>query len=76
MWHRDQRITDLLPQVDATVYDIAVDGNHADQGHLNRTLPALWERVDELAGEARDAALIRYVSTDTEQSKERTVALL
>ncbi len=41
VWRRDRRFTDLLPRVDATVYDIAVGGHHADQRHLHRTLPAL-----------------------------------
>ena len=76
VWDRDRRFTDLLPRADGTVYDIAVAGHHNDQRHLHRTLPALRRRVAELAAEPRDAALIRYVSANTDQSRPRTVALL
>jgi hypothetical protein len=76
VWHRDRRFTDLLPRVDATVYDVAVGGHHDDQRHLYRTLPALRQRLEVLAAESRDAALIRYVSVNTGQSPPRTVALL
>jgi hypothetical protein len=76
VWRRDRRFTDLLPRVDATVYDIAVGGHHDDQRHLHHTLPAIRERLAALAAETRDPALIRYVSANTGQSQPRTVALL
>ncbi len=76
VWHRDRRFTGLIPRADGTVYDIAVAGHHDDQRHLHRTLPALRARLEEFASESRDAALIRYVSANTDQSRLRTVALL
>ena len=76
VWRRDRRFADLLPPVDATVYDIATSGHHDHQRHLQRTLPALRERLTELAADPPDEALIRYVSANTGQSRHRTTALL
>ena len=76
MWRRDLRFGDLLPGVDATVHDIAISGHHADQRSLLKTLPKLEKRLDEFAGESRDEALIRYVSANTGQSRQRTTRLL
>ena len=76
VWRRDLRFDDLLPDVDATVHDIATSGHHSDQRHLLKTLPKLRNRLDEFAGESRDEALIRYVSTNTGQSRQRTTRLL
>lgn len=76
VWHRDRRFTDLVPRVDSTVYDIALVGHHDDQRLLYRTLPALRARLEEVASDPRDEALIRYVSANTDQNRPRTVALL
>ena len=76
VWHRDRRFADLAPRVDATVYEIAVAGHHDDQRHLYESLPALGERLVELTAESRDAALIRYVSANTGQNRQRTTRLL
>ena len=76
VWRRDLRFRDLLPGVDATVHDIAISGHHADQPSLLKTLPKLEKRLDEFAGESRDEALIRYVSANTGQSRQRTTRLL
>ena len=43
---------------------------------LLKTLPKLEKRLDRFAGESRDEALIRYVSTNTGQSRRRTTRLL
>jgi len=76
VWRRDLRFGDLLPDVDATVHDIATSGHHTDQRHLLKSLPRLEKRLDEFAGESRDEALIRYVSANTGQSRQRTTRLL
>lgn len=76
VWRRDLRFRDLLPDVDATVHDIAISGRHSDQRYLLKTLPRLQERLDAFATESRDEALIRYVSTNTGQSWRRTTRLL
>ena len=76
VWRRDLRFRDLLPDVDATVHDIALSGHHTDQRYLLKTLPKLEKRLDKFAGESRDEALIRYVSTNTGQSRQRTTRLL
>jgi hypothetical protein len=76
VWRRDLRFGDLLPGVDATVYDIAISGHHTHQRHLLKTLPKLQKRLDKFAKESRDEALIRYVSTNTGQSRQRTTRLL
>jgi len=62
--------------VDATVHDIAISGHHSDQRSLLETLPKLEKRLDEFGRESRDEALIRYVSADTGQSRQRTTSLL
>jgi hypothetical protein len=76
VWRRDLRFRDLLPDVDATVHDIAISGHHTHQRHLLNTLPKLQKRLDEFARESRDEALIRYVATNTGQSRQRTTRLL
>ncbi len=76
VWRRDRRFGDLLPEVDATVHDIAISGRHSDQRSLVKTLPKLEKRLDAFARESRDEALIRYVSTNTGQSRQRTTRLL
>ena len=76
VWHRDRRFADLLPPVDATAFDILVDGRHDDQRRLCRTLPDLRERIVELSAEPAEAALIRYISVNAGHDRERTVALL
>jgi hypothetical protein len=76
VWRWDRRFTDLLPPVDATVYDIAMTGHHDHQRHLLRTFPALQQRLTQLAAEPPDEALIRYVSVNAGQSRQRTVVLL
>ena len=76
MWSRDLRFRDLLPDVDATVRDIAISGHHSDQRHLVKTVPELEKRLDKFARESRDEALIRYVSANTGQSRRRTTRLL
>ena len=76
VWRPDQRFRDLLPPIDATVYDIAMAGHHDHQRHLLGTLPALRQRLVQLAAESSDEALIRYVSVNTGQSRQRTVVLL
>ncbi len=76
VWRRDLRFGDLLPGVDATVHDIAISGHHSDQRSLLKTLPKLEKRLDKLGRESRDEALIRYVSTNTGQSRQRTTRLL
>jgi len=76
VWRRDLRFGDLLPDVDATVRDIAISGHHSDQRFLVKTLPELQKRLDEYGRESRDAALIRYVSANTGQSRQRTTRLL
>ncbi len=76
VWRRDLRFRDLLPGVDATVHDIATSGHHSDQRSLLKTLPKLEKRLDKFAKESRDEALIRYVSTNTGQSRQRTTRLL
>ena len=62
--------------VDATVHHIAVSGHHTDQRYLVKTLPKLQKRLDEYGRESRDEALIRYVSANTGQSRQRTTRLL
>ena len=76
VWRPDQRFGDLLPPTEATVHDIATNGHHDHQPHLLRTLPALRQRLAQLAAESSDEALIRYVSVNTGQSRQRTVVLL
>jgi len=76
VWRRDLRFRDLLPEVDATVHEIAISGHHTHQRHLLNTLPTLQKRLDKFARESRDEALIRYVSTNTGQSRQRTTRLL
>jgi hypothetical protein len=76
VWRRDRRFVDLLPPVDATVYDIAVGGYHDHQRHLQQTLPALRDRLAELSAETADQALVRYVATNTGRTRERTAILL
>ena len=76
VWRPDRRFRDLLPPTDATVYDIAMAGHHDHQRHLLGTLPALRQRLAQLAAESSDEALIRYVSVNTGQSRRRTVVLL
>ena len=76
VWRRDLRFGDLLPDVDATVHAIAISGHHSDQRSLLKTLPKLEKRLDEVARESRDEALIRYVSANTGQSRQRTTRLL
>ncbi|MCH8129880.1 MAG: hypothetical protein IIC70_08285 [Acidobacteria bacterium] len=76
VWRRDLRFRDLLPGVDATVHDIAISGHHTDQRSLLKTLPKLEKRLDRFARESRDEALIRYVSANTGQSRQRTTRLL
>ena len=76
VWRPDRRFRDLLPPTDATVYDIATIGHHDHQRHLLGTLPALRQRLAQLAAEPSDEALIRYVSVNTGQSRKRTVVLL
>ena len=76
VWRRDLRFKDLLPAVDSTVRDIAVSGQHNDQHRLLETLSELEERIDTYSTEIRDEALIRYVSSNTGQSRERTLRLL
>ena len=76
VWRPDQRYRDLLPPTNATVYEIATNGHHDHQRHLLRTLPALRQRLAQLAAESPDEALIRYVSVNTGQSRQRTVVLL
>ena len=41
-----------------------------------KPLPKLEKRLDEFARESRDEALIRYVSANTGQSRQRTTRLL
>ena len=76
VWRRDLRFGDLLPGVDATVHDIAISGHHSDQRYLLKTLPELEKRIDVFGRESRDEALIRYVSANTGQSRQRTTSLL
>ena len=76
MWHQDRRFEDLLPPVDATAFDILVDGRHDHQRWLRRTLPDLRERVAELSAEPAEAALIRYISINAGHNRKRTIALL
>ncbi|MCZ6663152.1 MAG: hypothetical protein O6951_09565 [Actinobacteria bacterium] len=76
VWRLDLRFRDLLPEVDATVHDIAISGHHSDQRYLVKTLPKLQKRLDKFAKESRDDALIRYVSANTGQSRQRTTRLL
>jgi len=76
VWRPDRRFTDLLPPVDATVYDIAMTGRHDHQRHLLRTCPALQQRLTQLAAEPPDEALIQYVSVNAGQSRQGTVVLL
>ncbi len=76
MWRRDLRFGDLLPDVDATVHDIAISGHHTHQRQLLETLSKLEKRLDEFGKESRDEALIRYVSTNTGQSRQRTTRLI
>lgn len=76
VWRPDRRFRDLLPPTDATVYDIAANGHHDHQRHLLRALPDLRQRLAQLAAESPDEALIRYVSVNTGQSRQRTVVLL
>ncbi len=76
VWRRDLRFGDLLPEVDATVHAIAISGHHTHQRHLLKTLPNLEKRLDKFRRESRDDALIRYVSTNTGQSRQRTTRLL
>ena len=76
VWRRDLRFKDLLPAVDSTVHDVAVAGHHDDQRRLLETLPELQQRLDTYSQESRDEALIRYVSSNTGQSRERTLRLL
>lgn len=76
VWRRDKRFVDLLPPVDATVYDIAVGGYHDHQRHLQQTLPALRNRLAELSAEAPDEALMRYVAINTGRTRKRTAILL
>lgn len=76
VWHRDKWFADLLPPAEATAYEILVDGRHDHQRHLRRTLPGLRERVAGLADEPAEEALIRYVSANARQDRQRTIALL
>jgi hypothetical protein len=76
VWRRDLRFRDLLPDVDATVHDIAISGHHTHQRSLLKTLPELEKRLEEFGRESRDEALIRYVSTNTGQSRQRATRLL
>ena len=76
VWRRDLRFGDLLPGVDATVHDIAISGHHTHQRYLLNTLPKLEKRLDKFGRESRDEALIRYVSANTGQSRQRTTRLL
>ena len=76
VWRRDLRFRDLLPDADATVRDIAISGHHTDQRYLLKTLPKLQKRLDDFGRESRDEALIRYVSANTGQSRQRTTRLL
>jgi len=76
VWRRDLRFRDLLPGIDATVYDIAISGYHTHQRYLLKTLPKLEKRLDRFARESRDEAVIRYVSANTGQSRQRTTRLL
>ncbi len=76
VWRRDLRFRDLLPDVDATVHDIAISGHHTHQRYLLKTLPKLEKRLDKFGRESRDEALIRYVSANTGQSRQRTTKLL
>ncbi len=76
VWRRDLRFRDLLPEVDATVHDIAISGHHTHQRYLLETLLELEKRLDRFGRESRDEALIRYVSANTGQSRQRTTRLL
>jgi hypothetical protein len=76
VWRRDRRFTNLLPAVDATVYDIGVAGRHDHQRHLYRRLPAIRKRLDKLLGDSPTEALIRYVAMNTGRTRGRTVVLL
>ena len=76
VWRRDRRFGDLLPEVDATIRDIAISGHHTHQRHLLNTLPKVERRLDKFSRESRDEALLRYVSTNTGQSRQRTTRLL
>ena len=49
VWRRDLRFRDLLPEVDATVHDIAISGHHIHQRYLLKTLPKLRMRLDVFA---------------------------
>ena len=76
IWRRDLRFRDLLPSVDATVHDIAISGHHTHQRYLLKTLPKLQKRLDEFGRQSRDEALLRYISANTGQSRQRTTRLL
>jgi hypothetical protein len=45
VWRRDPRFVDLLPNVDATVAEIATSGTVDDQKELLRDLPLLQDRL-------------------------------
>jgi hypothetical protein len=75
VWRRDPRFTDLLPNVDATVAEIATDGSVDERKALLRNLPLLQERLAYYRSR-RDESLRVFVSGITSQTGERLDVLL
>jgi len=75
VWRRDPRFTDLLPNVDATVAEIATSGAVDDQKFLLRNLPLLQDRLRYYRGR-RDESLRVFVSGITGQTGDRLEVLL
>jgi hypothetical protein len=75
VWRRDPRFADLLPNVDATVADIATSGTIDDRKALLRNLPLLQDRLAYYRSR-RDESLRVFVSGITGQTGTRLDVLL
>jgi hypothetical protein len=75
VWRRDPRFSDLLPEVDATVAEIAGGGSIDDRKALLRSLPLLRDRLAYYRSR-RDESLRVFVSGITIQTGERLEVLL
>ena len=75
VWRRDPRFADLLPDVDATVAEIATGATVDDRKALLRNLPLLQDRLAYYRSR-RDESLRVFVSGITGQTGKRLEVLL
>ncbi len=67
VWRRDLRFRDLLPEVDATVHDIAISAHHTDQrslGHGFKFTPVLGELLADLALDGKTELPYEFLRLD------------